>query len=371
MCPWLTLRSFTAFAEARLARIRRQGKSVLGNFRVAERIAWSPLTFQAVLSARDLGLLAALERAGHAGLLPAEAAEAAGLSLYATRVLLEACMIVEVTELDGKRYRLASAGFILTNDPVTRANMDFVQDVCYQGAFHLKETLQKGRPAGLAVFGPWKTIYEGLTQLPEKVQRSWFGFDHAYSSAAFPDALPIVFSGRPKRLLDVGGNTGKWALSCVTHDPEVHVCIVDHPGQLELARKTMLAAQCTGRVEFTPMDLLDHSLSFPEGHDAVWMSQFLDCFNEGDITRLLERGRKALSDGGTLYIMETFWDRQPHDVARDVVVASSIYFACMANGDSRMYHSDDLRPCLESAGLELVCEHQLNLHTLWACQARA
>lgn len=354
-----------------MPRIRRQGQNVLSSYRAAQRIAWSPLTYQAVISARDLGLLAVLQDAGQQGLLPSEAAAKAKLSLYATRVLLEACMIIDVTELEGKRYRLGSPGILLLNDPITRANMDFVQDVCYQGAFHLKETLQEGRPAGLKVFGPWKTIYEGLTQLPANVQKSWFDFDHAYSSAAFPAALPIIFADpRPKHLLDVGGNTGKWAFSCVKHDPDVRVTILDHPGQLELAKKTLSSAQSTGRVEFKAMDLLDHSQAFPDGQDAVWMSQFLDCFNEPDITHLLTRGRKALKPGGTLYIMETYWDRQPHEVARDVVIASSIYFACMANGDSRMYHSDDLRACVQDAGLEVKREHQLDLHTLWACQAR-
>ena len=48
-----------------------------------------------------------------------------------------------------------------------------------------------------------------LAQLPDQVQKSWFEFDHYYSDNAFPEVLPIVFANKPKRLLDVGGNTGK------------------------------------------------------------------------------------------------------------------------------------------------------------------
>ena len=44
------------------------------------------------------------------------------------------------------------------------------------------------------------------------------------------------------------------------------------------------------------------------------MSQFLDCFGEADIAKLLERGRAALAPGGRLCILESFWDRQPNDV---------------------------------------------------------
>lgn len=79
--------------------------------------------------------------------------------------------------------------------------------------------------------------YEGLSQLPEQVQKSWFGFDHFYSDQSFGKALEIVFSHHPKRLLDIGGNTGRWATQCVQYNKEVEVTIVDLPQQLEMMRK--------------------------------------------------------------------------------------------------------------------------------------
>ena len=82
----------------------------------------------------------------------------------------------------------------------------------------------------------------------------------------------------------------------------------------------------------------------------------------------MRRGRAALAPGGTLYVLETYWDRQPNDVAQASVIATSLYFACMANGKSRMYHSADLRRCLAEAGLEVVEDHQLVYHTLFACR---
>ncbi len=99
------------------------------------------------------------------------------------------------------------------------------------------------------MFGDWNTIYEGLSQLPEPVQTSWFAFDHYYSDRAFPSALRAVFNRPIARLLDVGGNTGKWALQCVTHDPQVHVTILDLPGQLQKAKRNIDAAGMAERVE--------------------------------------------------------------------------------------------------------------------------
>ena len=57
-------------------------------------------------------------------------------------------------------------------------------------------------------------------------------------------------------------------------------------------------------------------------------------------------------------------------VAKLDLQATSLYFACMANGTSRMYHSDDLKRCVAEAGLELVEESQILFHTVYRCKAR-
>lgn len=346
-----------------------RAERTLDDFRNAHRVAFAPLTFQAARIARDRGLLEALESGREAGLTPEAAAQASGLSHYAVRILLEACASLDLVALQEGRYRLGLSGYLLLHDESVRVNMDFTHDVCYQGAYFLEEAVMQGRPAGLKVFGDWPTIYAGLTQLPPKAQSSWFAFDHAYSSGAFPAALPVVFAHRVKRLLDVGGNTGKWSLACTQADPGVRVTLLDHPGQLALAAQNAQAAGVVERIDFKGMDLLDHTVPFPQGYDVVWMSQFLDCFIETDIVQLLRRGRRALVPGGRLYVLETYWDRQPHPAARDAVIATSLYFACMANGNSRMYHSDDLRLCLKQAGLTVRRDDQLGYHTLFTCQA--
>jgi hypothetical protein len=346
------------------------GKKYPDHYRNAHRIAFAPLTFQAARVARDGGLLAALERAGEPGSSPEEAAAAAEISLYAARVLLEACFSLDLVHLEAGRYRLSHSGFLLLHDETVRVNMDFTQDVCYQGAFDLEASLAEARPAGLKAFGAWPTIYEGLTLLPEKALRSWLAFDHFYSSGAFPDALAVVFASPIRRLLDVGGNTGKWALLCAARDPTVEICILDHPAQLALARSAAESAGLAGRLELQPMDLLDHAKPFPGGFDAVWMSQFLDCFGEPDIAQLLRRGREALAADGRLYVLETYWDRQATPAARDALIGTSLYFTCMANGRSRMYHSDDLRALVAAEGMTVVHDVQLGYHTLWTCRPR-
>ncbi len=347
--------------------IRQRG--ALAHHLDAQRIAFAPLMFQAARVARDMGVLAALDEAGMPGLLPGEVAAKADISLYAARVLLEACLSLNLVKADGWRFRIGRAGRLLLHDEMTRVNMDFVNDVCFRGAFELEASLRERRPAGLAVFGRWKTIYEALAQLPAQVRESWLAFDHFYSDPVFAPALDVMFERRPARVLDVGGNTGRFAVSCAARDPDVVVTIIDHAGQLDMATESAREASVRERIGFVAMDLLDHLTPFPAGHDAVWMSQLLDCFPETDIVSLLRRGAAALAEGGRLYVNETCWDRQRNEVGRYCLHASSLYFAAMANGTSRMYHSEDLLQCFREAGL--VVERDLALgstHTLFVCR---
>jgi SAM-dependent methyltransferase len=343
-------------------------KRVPKAYRRVHALAFAPLLFQAAMAARNLGVLAVLREAKDQGLPPAEVAARAPVSWYAARVLLEACLALELVALDDGRYRLTDAGYLWLTDEMTRVNANFTQDVCYQGAARLEDSLREGRPAGLEVFGRWGTIYEHLVELPPAVQKSWFEFDHFYSDGAFPLAFPRVFEPRPATLLDVGGNTGKWTMYCLAHDPDVAITVVDHPGQLAALEAQVAAAGLAHRVRAVPMNLLEHDRPLPAGFDVVWMSQFLDCFGEDDILRLLERGRAALAPGGRLCVMEAFWDRQPNEVGELCLQATSLYFACMANGTSRMYHSQDFLDLIARAGLELRSDEPIGAsHTLLTC----
>jgi len=345
-------------------------KRVPKQYHQVHALAFAPLLFQAAMAARNMGVLAAVRASKSEGLLPADVATRADVTLYAARVLLEGCLALELVSLEGGKYRITDAGYLWLTDEMTQVNANFVQDVCYRGAFYLEESLRTGKPAGLKVFGEWPTIYEHLTQLPAAAQKSWFEFDHFYSDSAFPLVFPRVFDPRPARLLDVGGNTGKWALHCLAQDKDVQITVLDHPGQLAQLQANAVAAGLASRLRTVPMDLLDHHIAFPTGFDVVWMSQFLDCFGEADILQLLERGKAALAPGGRLLVMEAFWDRQPNDVAELCLQGTSLYFTCMANGTSRMYHSQDFLDLIARAGLRVQTDEAIGMsHTLLTCVA--
>lgn len=325
--------------------------------RLAEYIAWGPVIFQASRLMVKFGILDLL-RDSEEGMTEQELVKATGLSAYAVKVLLEASLsagtVIVNPETD--RFSMTKTGFFLLTDKATRANMDFNHDVNYEGWFRLEESLKEGRPAGLEHFGSWPTVYEGLSSLPEQVKKSWFGFDHFYSDSSFEEALKIVFDEHEtKSLVDVGGNTGRWAMRCVGYCNDVKVTIMDLPQQLEMMRQQTAGQKGADRIEGYGINLLDKNAPFPQDRhfDAIWMSQFLDCFSEDEILSILQRAAKAMDSGTRLYIMETFWDRQRYEAATLCLTMTSLYFTAIANGNSKMYHSDAMERLVSQAGMKV------------------
>jgi 2-polyprenyl-3-methyl-5-hydroxy-6-metoxy-1,4-benzoquinol methylase len=336
----------------------------------AQRIAYAPVAFQACRVLRTEGILEAVQKSGSAGITLAEVVAKVSLPRYGVKVLMEAGLGVGLFCLNEGRYTITKLGYFMLRDPMTRINMDVVHDVFYRGFFDLDKAVREGKPAGLKSLGDWPTIYEGLSSLEPHARESWLAWDHYYSDQAFPAALPIVFANRPKRLLDVGGNTGKFAIQCAKHSADVRITIADLDKQLALAKANLQQHGVDGRVDLHTVNLLDESATLPGGHDAIWMSQFLDCFSEQQIVSILRRAAQAMSADSALYILELLWDRQPNETAAFCLQQISLYFTCLANGNSQMYHSEDLLRCISEAGLKVVEERdQVGLyHTLLKCR---
>ena len=343
----------------------------------AEFIAWGPVLFQVSRLMIKFGILDMLRDSDN-GMTREEICQKTELSDYAVKCLTEAslCIGTILVDVETNRFTLSKTGWFLLNDPATRVNIDFNHDVNYIGLFDMEEALKEGKPAGLKHFGNWPTVYEALSELPQQVQKSWFGFDHFYSDSSFPEALRIIFNeNKTRSLYDVGGNTGKWALQCVGYDDNVNVTILDLPQQIEMMKKNTEGKKGAERISGYAINLLDKDSNFPEydgGLDAIWMSQFLDCFSMDEIVSILTRAKTAMSADTRIYIMETLWDRQRYDTAAFCLTMTSLYFSCIASGNSKMYNTEDMESCIQKAGLyiEKIYDGLGQGHSIIVCKIK-
>ena len=337
----------------------------------AQKIAFGPVVFQTARLLRDFGIFQLLQDNKAKGCSVEFIAKDKNLSEYAVEVLCESGLSMNALSMEDEHYFLTNVGYFLLVDEMTNINMNFNHDVNYQGLFYLEESLKESKPVGLQkVFDEsFETIYPFLSKLPKNAKKSWFEFDHFYSDTAFKPLVKVMKEKAPKKLMDVGGNTGKWAITITKAMSNIEVTILDHQEQIDVAMVKAKEANVQERVNGTAMDLLDHTKAFPKEYDAIWMSQFLDCFSKEDIIALLKRAKAALSKDGRVYINEPFWDRQSHGIGSYVLINTSVYFSALANGTSKMYRAKEMKKLAQEAGLEVIEEiNGLGFgHTLMVC----
>lgn len=324
--------------------------------RFAEFIAWSPVVFQVSRLMIKFNILSSI-RDSENGLTINEIVDKTKLSEYSVKCLMDASLSIGTVliDVDSGRYTISKIGWFLLTDPATMVNINFNHHINYNPLYYLEESLINGKPEGLKCFGDWDSIYPQLSSLPNEAQKSWFDFDHFYSDSSFPEAIKIVFEGNNVgHIYDFGGNTGKWALKCVEYNNDVRVTICDLPQQVSLMKKNIKGKVGEDRIDGFAINFLDTSSKLPEvdgRNNVIWMSQFLDCFSIEQIIQILKVAKKLMSKDSVLYIMELLWDRQRFEPAAFCLNMTSLYFAAVANGCSKMYSFSDMEYCIKQSGL--------------------
>tara|TARA_R110002012_G_scaffold57095_5_gene147027 strand:+ start:26628 stop:27695 length:1068 start_codon:yes stop_codon:yes gene_type:complete len=339
----------------------------------AHRIAFAPFVFQASVSLRKLGILDYIfDQRANGGPTVEEISQDLSITPYGVGVLLEIAETSNiVSKNEAKQYELTKVGYFLNYNTTAGVNLNFANDVCYKGLFHLNDSIKNGKPEGLKELGQWKTIYEGLSQLNPVEKQSWFDFDHHYSDDIFGEALEKIFERKPKTLFDVGGNTGKFSIKCCNYNEDVKVKIVDLPGQLNLAMANAERNGFKERISGHAIDWLSENPHIPKGADLIWMCQFLDCFSEDEIVKILSTCVQSMDDNAELIIVETFTDRQAFRASQFILEATSLYFTVLANGNSKMYPASVFLKLIDKAGLKLKEDVQLGeYHTMLVCEKK-
>jgi len=333
----------------------------------AQKIAFAPIVFQVARAMREFGVLELLQKNTKSGLSLKAIVEHIDLDEYGIKVLLETSLSANIIKQEADKYYITKTGYFLQNDELVKINMDFNHYVNYKGLYYLDESLKNSTPIGLhKSFGnDSDTIYPKISTLPQKAKESWFNFDHFYSDNALDKAVEILLDMSPSKILDIGGNTGKFSINISKKSSDVKTTIADLPQQISLAKANIQTLNLESKIDFFATDILDHTISLPNGYDIVWLSQFLDCFKEEDIINILIRSKKALGKNGKICIMEPIWDKQKFETSAFCIINTSPYFTAMANGCSKMMSSEDIKLYIQKAGLEIVNE----INNVGICQS--
>jgi len=149
-----------------------------------------------------------------------------------------------------------------------------------------------------------------------------------------------------KRLLDLGGGPGTWAIFFCKANPDLSAVVFDLPTTRPFAQKTIDRFGMTDRVAFQDGDFLADPIDGV--YDVAWLSHILHAESETDGRKLLKKAVQALAPGGKLFVHEFILND-----AKDGPLFPALFSLNMLLGTSggRSYSRAELEHMMTEAGI--------------------
>ena len=125
---------------------------------------------------------------------------------------------------------------------------------------------------------------------------------HADALRLAPALAARLDLGRRRRMLDLGGGAGTYAITFCQIQPELHAVIFDLPGPLTLAYQLVSAAGLTDRISLVVGDF--RTAPLPRGFDLALLSNILHGQSAETNQQLLTAVFAALEPGGELILRD-------------------------------------------------------------------
>ncbi|MCI4677300.1 methyltransferase type 12 [Rhodoblastus acidophilus] len=132
--------------------------------------------------------------------------------------------------------------------------------------------------------------------------RIWMRLTSTLTRYEAPAALAAHDFSTYRRMLDVGGNSGEFALRVCRGAPRLRATVFDLPLVCEIGLEHILGEPEQDRIGFVKGDLRHQDL--PSGYDLITFKSMLHDWPARDAAAFLAKAIAALEPGGTILIFE-------------------------------------------------------------------
>ncbi|HYL79602.1 MAG TPA: methyltransferase [Candidatus Acidoferrum sp.] len=310
----------------------------------------------ALATAFQLGLIDSLTE----GRAAAAASLAAGLGLDAKglRLLRNLLVAHHVIEEDAEGIRLTGP-FVesLKYRDLLEAQLEFAQAalpdfmqllpvlVTNPGDFQRRSRL-------FSLFDYTRSVERSTENLAHT--RYWVRLTTALTRYEAPVCMRYHDFGRHHRMLDVGGNSGEFALQVCRKHPGLRAAVLDLPVVCDVGREHVGSEPEAGRITFCEGDALADP--WPDGCDLVTFKSMLHDWPEREAQRLLAKAAGCLAPGGTVLIFERAPIASGSGAGSYGLIPFLLFAHCFRPPD---WYADQLRPL----GFQGVAAHRIDLET--------
>ncbi len=251
----------------------------------------------ALAAAVRIGLFDRLER-GAAG--ESALARELGLAERGVRLLCRALVAMGLLERRAGGVGLASdaSRYLVRGKPDWLGGLVDLEVDNFLSPALLLDALRSGGPSVYAGAEPWRTHQRDAARA-EAFTRAM----HSISAEPARALAARVSLRGTRRLLDLGGGSGVFAIELARANPALEVVLFELPVACALAGPYLEAApDVRPRIRLRAGDFFTDPL--PEGCDVALLSQILHDYTPGRCEELLRRLHAALAPGGRLLIHE-------------------------------------------------------------------
>jgi ubiquinone/menaquinone biosynthesis C-methylase UbiE len=304
---------------------------------------------RAVTTAVMLGVFDCLHEAPASA---AELAERLELDPLGAETLLTTLATLGYVESAGERVRntQVSERLLVRSSPETIATFVGEQgDLHWQVLELLPEAVRDGRAYAMHEERQddaerWEAYIRGLFEISRPEQDA---------NAAL---VPVE---APRRLVDVAGGHGGFAMAMCRRHPKLEATVLDLPPSVAVGRKIVAEQGFAERVSFVEGDVFEVGLG--EDLDVVSAFNLIHHLPEERDRELCRMARAALRPGGVLVIGDSARPEPGDQLSPHGAVSSLLFYAW---SHSRNFAPFEVRGWMEEAGFEEVELHR-NVRSLW------
>jgi SAM-dependent methyltransferase len=163
----------------------------------------------------------------------------------------------------------------------------------------------------------------------------------------------------PRRMIDVAGGHGGFAMAMCRRHPQLRATVLDLPPSAAVGRRIVAEQGFADRVDHREGDVFEVGLG--EDLDVVSTFNLIHHLPEERDRELVRMAREALKPGGVLVIGDSARPEPGDQLSPHGAVSSLLFYAW---SHSRNFSPSEVRGWLEEAGFEDVKVHR-NMRSLW------
>lgn len=259
---------------------------------------------------------------------------------HATELLLNALSGIDLLKKDKDTYSNTefSETHLVKSSPKYMGNIILHHHHLVDGWAQLDQAIASGKPVSMRSYG-------------DDIERESFimGMFNLAMGLAPQIAALVDLSGK-KKLLDLGGGPGTYAIHFCLANPELTATIFDRPTTKPFAEKTIHKFNLDKRIDFNGGDFnIDPISGGP--YDAAWLSHILHSNSIEACQKIINKTVAQLSSGGMLLIHEFILEDSMDKPEFPALFSLNML---INNGVGRSYGRAELEQMMTNAGLTQI-----------------